>query len=87
MTPEKIKERRNKKDVESILKRLYQKACEYLDHKKKHYSKMTQEAMKYMKNGWKDLIRYRDDGNYDIDNLVAEWAIRPFTLHRKNAQT
>ena len=86
-TPEKIKERRNKKDVESILKRLYQKACEYLDHKKKHYSKMTQDAMKYMKNGWKDLIRYRDDGNYDIDNLVAERAIRPFTVHRKNAQS
>ena len=39
--------------------------------------------MKYMKNGWKDLIRYRDDGNYDIDNLIAERAIRPFTVHRK----
>lgn len=87
MTPEQIKERRNKKDVDSILKRLYQKACEYLDHQKKHYSKMTQDAMKYMKNGWKDLIRYRDDGNYDIDNLVAERAIRPFTVHRKNAQS
>ena len=48
---------------------------------------MTQDAMKYMKNGWKDLIRYRDDGNYDIDNLVAERAIRPFTVHRKNAQS
>lgn len=85
MTPEQIKERRNKKDVDSILKKLYQKACEYLNHQKKHYSKMTQDAMKYMKNGWKDLIRYRDDGNYDIDNLVAERAIRPFTVHRKNA--
>ena len=87
MTPEKIKERRNKKDVDSILKRLYQKASEYLYHKKRHYSKMTQDAMKYMKNGWKDLVRYRDDGNYDIDNLVAERAIRPFTVHRKNAQS
>lgn len=87
MTPDKIKERRNKKDVDDILKRLYRKACEYLNHKKKHYSKMTQDAMKYMKNGWKDLIRYRDDGNYDIDNLVAERAIRPFTVHRKNAQS
>ena len=48
---------------------------------------MTQDAMQYMKNGWKDLIRYRDDGNYDIDNLVAERAIRPFTVHRKNAQS
>ena len=87
MTPDMIKERRNEKDVDDILKRLYRKASEYLDHKKKHYSKMTQDAMKYMMNGWKELIRYRDDGNYDIDNLVAERAIRPFTVHRKNAQS
>lgn len=85
MTPDKIKERRNRKDVGEILNRLYRKACEYLNHKKQHYSKMTRDAMKYMKNGWKDLVRYRDDGNYDIDNLAAERAIRPFTVHRKNA--
>ena len=39
----------------------------------------------YMINGWEDLICYREDGNYDIDNLAAERAIRPFTVHRKNA--
>ena len=35
--------------------------------------------------GWEDLIRYSEDGNYDIDNQAAERAIRPFTVHRKNA--
>ena len=48
-----------------------QRTIESLHDGEKHYSKMTQDAMKYMKNGWKDLIRYRDDGNYDIDNLIA----------------
>lgn len=43
--------------------------------------------MKFKKNGWNDLIRYIDDGNYDIDNLVVERAIRTFTMHRKNAQS
>ena len=42
-------------------------------------------SMKYMINGWEYLIRYREDGNYDIDNLAAERAIRPFTVHRKNS--
>ena len=42
-------------------------------------------SMKYMINGWEDMICYREDGNYDIDNLAAERAIRPFTVHRKNA--
>ena len=42
-------------------------------------------SMKYMINGWEDLIRYRKDGNYDIDNLAAESDIRPFTVDRKNA--
>ena len=46
---------------------------------------MTHDALKYMINGWEDLIRYRKDCNYDIDNLAAERAIRPFTVHRKNA--
>ena len=46
---------------------------------------MTHDALKYMINGWEDLVRYSEDGNYDIDNLAAERAIRPFTVHRKNA--
>lgn len=86
MSTEKIKERRGRKDVGNILKSLYRKACEYLNHKRRHFSEMTRKAMEYMKNGWEDLIKYRDDGRYTIDNLVAERAIRPFTGLRKNVQ-
>lgn len=36
-------------------------------------------------NGWDDLIKYRKDGRYSIDNMPVERAIRPFTIHRKNS--
>ena len=42
-------------------------------------------SMKYMINGCDDPTRYREDGNYDIDNLADERAIRPINVHRKNA--
>ena len=71
--------------IDKIIKNLFTKASEYLNSKRRHFSKMTHDALKYMINGWEDLIRYREDGNYDRDNLAAERAIRPFTVHRKNA--
>lgn len=41
-------------------------------------------ALTYMLNGWDDLLKYRR-GDYTIDNMVAERAIRPFTVSRKNS--
>ena len=38
-----------------------------------------------MCNGWADLCNYRNDGHYTIDNMVAERAIRPFTVKRKGS--
>lgn len=40
--------------------------------------------MTYMINGWKDLLNYRHDGRYDIDNTEAERKIWPLTIGRKN---
>jgi len=42
------------------------------------------KALVYLQNQWPKLIRYIDDGNYPIDNNVAENAIRPFVVGRKN---
>lgn len=41
-------------------------------------------ALVYLRNQWPRLVRYLDDGNYPIDNNLAERAIRPFTIGRKN---
>jgi hypothetical protein len=42
------------------------------------------DAARYAINQWASLIRYADDGRLDIDNGVAERAIRPLAVGRKN---
>jgi hypothetical protein len=42
------------------------------------------KALYYLHEQWPRLIGYLDDGCYPIDNNLAENAIRPFTLGRKN---
>ena len=42
------------------------------------------KAMNYLHNEWDKLIRYLDDGRLEIDNNLAENAIRPFVIGRKN---
>jgi transposase len=44
----------------------------------------TGKALNYLHKEWDKLIRYLDDGRLEIDNNLAENAIRPFVLGRKN---
>ena len=83
MTPEQIKERRNREDVKTIMRELYEKAQDLWDNPEEyHYSELMKKALKYMLNGWDGLQKYIEDGNYDIDNSLSERSIRPFTVGR-----
>ena len=42
------------------------------------------KAVQYLRNQWDRLIGYLDNGAYPIDNNLAENAIRPFAVGRKN---
>ena len=42
------------------------------------------KALHYLCNQWDCLVGYLDDGVYPIDNNLAENAIRPFVVGRKN---
>ena len=42
------------------------------------------KALVYLHNQWDRLIGYLEDGTYPIDNNLAENAIRPFAVGRKN---
>jgi hypothetical protein len=85
LTPDKIKERREKKDITDTLTSLYTHARKALRNKGKKYSDLMLQALNYMLNSWDELQNYRKDGRYTIDNLPAERAIRPFTVSRKNS--
>ena len=50
-----------------------------------HYGEMMRKALVYVTSNWKDLIKYRNDGRFTIDNMLAERAVRPFTVKRKNS--
>ena len=85
-TPEQIKKRRHQKDVSKILGLIYKKANELLCNPQRyHYSEMMRKALVYVTSNWNDLLKYRNDGHYTIDNMLAERAVRPFTVKRKNS--
>lgn len=45
-----------------------------------HFGDIMNTALTYMTNGWKDLLNYRHDGSYGIDDTEAERKIRSLTL-------
>ena len=85
-TPEQIKKRRLQKDVSKILGSIYKKANNMLNNPKRyHYSEMMRKALVYVTSNWDGLLKYRKDGRYTIDNMLAERSVRPFTVKRKNS--
>ena len=45
---------------------------------------LTSKAIHYTLNQWDKLVRYIDDGSTPISNILAENAIRPFCVGRRN---
>ena len=82
LSAEETKYRRNRREVTRILESIKSKAEELLSRQRIHYSPSLLRALNYMKRGWENLIRYREDGDYSIDNSIAERAVRPYTVFR-----
>ena len=82
LSAEETKYRRNRREVTRILESIKSKAEELLSRQRIHYSPSLRRALNYMKRGWENLIRYREDGDYSIDNSIAERAVRPYTVFR-----
>ncbi len=82
LSAEETKYQRNRREVTRILESMKSKAEELLSRQRIHYSPSLRRALNYMKRGWENLIRYREDGDYSIDNSLAERAVRPYTVFR-----
>ena len=72
LSAEETKYRRNRREVTRILESIKSKAEELLSGQRIHYSPSLRRALNYMKRGWENLIRYREDGDYSIDNSLIE---------------
>lgn len=88
LTPEEIHSRRNDASTEQIVQNIRKIV---LDVKARmicapqKVSELLKRAVNYLYTFWDQLFAYRKDGNYSIDNSIAERAIRPITGQRKNS--
>ena len=83
MTPDQIKVRRNSAETIEIVADIRQRLTQHLEDGNEK-SEQFQKALNYLDNYWTQLMAFRNDGRYEIDNSIAERAIRPMTVERKN---
>lgn len=82
---EKIKEMRNDEYTRGIVDELQNEMFDLMANKMDELPKLMQQALNYLHKFWKQVFAYRNDGEYSIDNLAAERAIRPQTIQRKGS--
>ncbi len=81
MTPEKRREKR-----QELAKPIMLSMKAWMESEGIRYGEKTAmgKAITYAYTRWDNMMRYLDDGRIHIDNNLAENAIRPITLGRKN---
>jgi hypothetical protein len=84
-TPERIRQERNSAETEKIVQAIRIRMLELLSRPAGEISEKMHGALTYLQKFWKQLFAYRNDGEYTIDNMAAERAIRPMTVQRKNS--
>ena len=82
---DKIKEMRNDEYTRGIVDQLQDEMFNLMANKMDKLPKLMQQALNYLHKFWKQVFAYRNDGEYTIDNLAAERAIRPQTIQRKGS--
>lgn len=85
LSAEEIKKKRNDADSSRWVQEMWTELYELLALPEASMSDLMRKALNYLRTFWEQLFRYREDGEYTIDNLAAERAIRPFTNQRKNS--
>ena len=85
LTADEIYRRRNSKETTEIIDRIRTELYDLLANPDENRSELMSKALNYLKNFWNQIFAYRNDGEYSIDNMAAERAIRPTTVQRKNS--
>lgn len=84
-TPKQIKESRNGVETLEIIGEIRSKLDALMAEGHPPRGELMDKAVNYMHKFWKQLFKYRDDGEYDIDNSLAEQQMRTIGGYRKNS--
>lgn len=88
LTPEQIKIRRNDEETSRIIQEMRTELDRLWSKdriKQSQLDPVFATALRYLYNQWDGLMNYRNDGEYSIDNNIAERNVRPATIERKNS--
>ncbi len=84
-TPEEIKDLRNNDETNEIVIMLRSKIDAMKADGHPPRSELLDKAVSYLDSFWKQIMKYRNNGRYSIDNNVAEMFIKPYVNERKNS--
>lgn len=84
-SPGQIKEARNDEYTTGIIEKIEGEMFDLLALPETEMSELMIRALNYFHKFWKQVFNYRNNGEYTIDNLEADRAIRPMTIQRKNS--
>ena len=87
LTPKQIQEERQGEQTTKIIQRMRQRLDKLLADTSGMRGDLMHKALNYLNSFWSQLILYLKDGRYSIDNTLAERALRPMTVERKNSLT
>lgn len=86
LPPEEIRKRRNNLETQEIIIAIRSKIDQLKSGGQPQMSGLLEKAVRYMDSFWTQLMAFRNDGRYTIDNTLAERFIRQLAAERKNSQ-
>lgn len=85
LSPQEIKQRRNDMTTSEIVIRLRSKISAMKVGGHPPMSQLLEKVIDYFDSFWKQIMAYRNNGKYSIDNNIAERFMKPLVNERKNS--
>ena len=85
LSPEDIRRLRNSTETTEIIIGMRSLLDLMKSENAPRHGSLMEKAVSYLDHFWNQVFLYRKDGNYTIDNSLAERCIRPLANERKNS--
>ena len=85
LSPEEIRRKRNSTETTGIIIEMRSLLDFMKSGNAPRYGSLMEKSVSYLDHFWNQVFLYRKDGNYTIDNSLAEQCIRPLANGRKNS--
>lgn len=80
LTVPEIKEKRNSKEYQKLIDNLHDEVWKI----EPSPNSLLDKAVSYIKGAWDELFTVKESGYLDLSNNIAERAVKPFVIARKN---